>query len=58
MFKVRAKVEKILEDGTAIELLNTTDDPWYVSPVLKALGKQLHMPAPVVKLEGQGEMFT
>lgn len=56
MSKYRVLVTKVLEDGTELEVANTCDYPWFISPVLKALARQLHQPAPPITLHGQEEM--
>ncbi len=53
MTKYKVLVHKVLEDGTQIEIANVFDHPWYVAPVLKALARQIHEPAPPVNFEGQ-----
>lgn len=56
MPRYRVLVTKLLEDGSEVEVANTCDYPWFISPVLKALAKQLHQPAPPITLTGQQEM--
>lgn len=37
-------------------LIDTNDDGYYISHVMKSLAKRVYEPAPAVKLEGQQEM--
>lgn len=53
MARVRAKIVKVLEDGTEITLVDVFDHPWFVSPILKRAAIQVHEPAPAAFLQGQ-----
>lgn len=54
--KYRVVVTRLLEDGTEVEIANTTDFPWFVSPLLKAIGRQVYEPAPAQGLPGQAQI--
>ena len=57
MARYRAVVTKILEDDTEVELVNVDDCGWYVSPVLKAIARQIYESRPPVNFEGQGDIM-
>lgn len=57
MARYRAKLTKILDDGTEIDLVDIEDYPWFVRPVLKdAVAKYLKDTAPPTHFEGQMEL--
>lgn len=57
MPKIRVHISRVLEDGSEVTLVSMTDEPWYVSPVLKDMAKRIHLPMPPVHFKGQTELF-